>query len=184
MPRLLLAFLILSTLTTGAAEPWPAIKFTEVHAYAWPDDDNGESIILNDMSLRPGVLNPAGALLTADQVKILTRAMTEGTQAELRMGCLVPHNALVYYDENKRPVAFVEICFSCFNDRTFPGGTAEAIDLLAIASIFDAHKLPMGEHPNLAAFQKEYESVRKQFYEAKPRPRLLVPPSDAEKPSR
>ncbi len=68
MKRAILA-LLFSTLSLLAGDQWPGVPFTEVRAYAWPDDKETEAVVLADKSLKPGVINKDGALLTPQQVR-------------------------------------------------------------------------------------------------------------------
>lgn len=141
------------------------MKFSEVRAYAWPDDKNTEAVILKGMTLKDGAINPDGAVLTPEQAKTLVAAVT-GKRPEYPVAmCHHPHNAFVFYDAAKKPIAFVEICFGCSNHRIAPIGAAEYLDLVALATIFDAHKLPMGEYRDLAAFKKHFDELQKMMKE-------------------
>lgn len=154
--------LLLSTLCVVAGEtPWPSVKFSEIRAYAWPEDYHTRAVILEEMALKEGAINPAGAVLTPEQTKALIAAVTGKRPDYLISACHIPHNAFVFYDAAKRPVAFVEICFKCQNHRIAPEGAAENLDLVALAQIFDAHKLPMGEFRDLAAFRKRFNEKQK-----------------------
>ena len=170
-------FLLLTTLSVFAGEPWPGVQFTEVRAYAWPDDKETEAVILADKSLKPGVINKDGALLTPQQVKQLLAAVTGKHEPHPVAGCHIPHDAFVFYDADKKPVAFVEICFGCLNHRVEPAGSAPVIDLLALASILSAHKLPMGEYPDFAAFKKGFNAI-KNYKPPKSKPGELIPGLD------
>jgi len=154
--KLVTLLLFLTTLTTFAGVPWPAVPFTEVRAYAWPDDHTTEAVILDGMTLKAGVINPEGALLTAPEVKQLIAAITGRHPSYPVAACFNPHNAFVFYDAEKKPVASVEVCFSCRGIHAVPKGAEITIDHIALATIFDAHKLPMGPFPDLQAFKRDY----------------------------
>jgi hypothetical protein len=152
-------FLLLSTASLLAGAPWPGVPFTEVRAYAWPDDKHTEAVILPGMALKPGVINKDGALLSPEQTKRSLAAVTLKHPDHPVAACYLPHNAFVFYDAAKKPVAFVEVCFGCLSSRIQPRSSGHPFDLLVLASIFDAHKLPMGEYPNLAAFKKHFDDI-------------------------
>jgi hypothetical protein len=101
--------------------------------------------------------------------------------------CYVPHNALVFYNAEKKPVAFVEICFTCLNHKTRPDGAATFIDYPALASLFEANQSPMGEYRGAAAFNKLFERTSADQPKAKKqndrttRARRLVPISEDER---
>ena len=164
-------FLFVLTIRTFAGEAdWPHVKFSEVRAYAWPNEPDTKAVILEGMALKSDVLNPEGAILSAEQARTLIRAITGEHRDYPGAMCYVPHNAFVFYDAANTPVAFVELCFGCSGHRTSPAGAAGSIDLVALAAIFDAHKLPMGEYADLAAYKKHFEKLQKimkEFEEAK-----------------
>ena len=151
-------FILLLLLTTSlfAGEPWPRVPFAEVRAYSWPADRNTKAVILPGMVLKPGVLNAGGAPLSQEQVARLRVAITARHPAHDHALCYMPHNAFVFYNAARKPVAFVEICFACFGYRAEPAGTAKNYDLLALAALFDELKLPMGEYPDLNAYKKAF----------------------------
>lgn len=150
-------FLLLSTFSLFASEPWPRAQFAEIRAYAWPDDKTTEAVILPGMTLKPGVINKDGALLTPVQTKRLLAAVTGRHPEHAVAACHIPHNAFVFYDAAKKPVAFVEVCFGCLSTRIEPRGAADWPDLISLACIFDELKLPMGVYPNLQAFKEHFK---------------------------
>ena len=161
MKGTLLLALLFSYLPAPAAEKWPGVPFSEVRAYAWPADTQEEAVILPDKSLLPGVLNENGALLTSKEVQRLRNAVTGRHADHPIMACYTPHNAFVFIDAKKKPVAFVEVCFTCLMYRAEPAGVAQNFDLLALAGIFSAHKLPMGEYRDLQSFRKAFTAAVK-----------------------
>lgn len=161
MKRTLLLILLLSSLPARAAEKWPGVRFSEVRAYAWPADTETEAVILPDKSLMAGVLNENGALLTSQEVQRLRSAVTGRHADHPVMACYTPHNAFVFYGAGKKPVAFVEICFSCFVYRAEPEGSAKNWDLLSLARIFSAHRLAMGEYRDFQSFRKAFTAAMK-----------------------
>ena len=111
---------------------------------------------MEGMTLKPGVINQDGAVLTLGQVRQLRAAITGSHPSYPVAGCFLPHNAFVFYDAAKKPVAYVEVCFSCRGIRAEPKGAKVWVDHIALATIFDAHKLPMGPFPDLPAFKRDY----------------------------
>ena len=164
MTRAIFLLLLLSV-RCYAEDVWPGLKFSEVRAYAWPDDKSTPAVILKEMTLKPGAINPDGAVLTAEQTKLLIKAVTGKRPGYPVAMCHIPHNAFVFYDASKKPVAFVEICFGCSNHRISPKGAADNLDLLGIAAIFDALKLPMGEYRDLAAYKRHFDELQKMIKE-------------------
>jgi hypothetical protein len=153
--------LLLSALSLLADEKWPGVAFTEVRAYAWKPSktDDAEALILEDKSFVPGVINPEGAFLTPEEVKQLFAAITGRHQGYFGLTCYLPHNAFVFYDAAKKPVAFYEVCFTCLGHRAEPRkGLAANINFPALAAIFAAHKLPFGSGKDAAEFKKRFDS--------------------------
>jgi hypothetical protein len=146
-----------------AAEEWPGVPFVEVRAYAWPlENEKGDrKVILAGMRLREDVINPEGAVLSADQVKRLQAAVTGEHAEHALIRCYDPHNAFVFYDADKKPVAFVEVCFRCVGAAAVPPGTARWKDFPALAKIFAELKLPIGGGQTLENFNKFFDSVKK-----------------------
>lgn len=152
----LVLFFVVFT-SAGAAEKWPGTQFTEVRAYAWPHDRYTRAVILPDKSLKPGVSNPDGALLTPKQVRQTIAAVTGKYPRQPRMACYHPHNALMFFDAGKEPVAFVEICFGCLRHKTWPESEVEFPDFLSLARIFAVHRLALGEYPDFRYFKEKYD---------------------------
>lgn len=73
--------------------------------------------------------------------------------------CYFPHNAFVFYNAEKKPVAFIEICFDCFGERILPKGAARRVDLPALASIFVELKLPAGRYGDAKSFEQSLEKM-------------------------
>jgi len=165
--KLAVYLLLCSTLSLLAGENWPGVDFVEVRAYAWRQskDKDYRHIILDDMTFVPGVINPDGAVLTPEEVNRLRAPLTGNHPGYTRAMCYVPHNAFVFYDAAKKPVAFLEICFSCYGTRPFSiKGVSHSVDLPALASIFAAHKLPLtgqadvGVQADAELFKKNFDS--------------------------
>ena len=139
-----------------AGEQWPGVDFSEVRAYAWPAKYETEAVVLSDMSLDPKVLNPDGAPLSPKQVDSLLSVVRGEHRKYAVASCHVPHNAFVFYDAAKKPVAYIEICFGCLNHRIAPQNTSRFINLPELAVLFSELKLPLGEYPDAATFKKHF----------------------------
>ncbi len=153
--------LLLSALSLLADEKWPGVAFTEVRAYAWKQSEKEDyrALILEDKSFVPGVINPEGAILTPEEVKQLLAAITGEHPRYSRASCYVPHNAFVFYDAAKKPVAFYEVCFACRRRRAEPlKGLAGYLDFPALAAILAAHKLSWGADEDATEFKKRFDS--------------------------
>lgn len=139
-----LILLLLLLLPVSASPPWPDIPFTEVRAYAWPTDLRTNAVILPGMKPLPGSLRPEGIPLSPQQVTRLQTAVTGRFPEVVQAFCYVPHNAFIFYNADKKPVAYVEICFTCGGYRAAPKGTAKNYDLPALAKLFHELGLPTG----------------------------------------
>jgi hypothetical protein len=150
--------LVFSTVSLFADTPWPGVRFVEVRAYAWPTNMKSASVMLPGKTPRPGAINTNGSVLTPDQTKRLLSAVTGKHQAHASAHCHRPHNAFIVYDSEKKPVAFIEVCFECLTAVVEPQrGVAPFIDLIELARIFDELKLPMGRYPDLRSFQRDFK---------------------------
>lgn len=159
MKRILL-FLLLSALSLLAEEkPWPGVEYTEVRAYAWPKNIKTDLVIRKDLSLEPGVINKEGSLLTPSQIKRLQAAISETHPHSPSAMCYIPHNALVFYNAQKKPVAFLEICFGCIGRRAKPENIPR-IDYVALASLFEELKLPLGSFESAKAFEQHLNGLK------------------------
>ena len=160
MKRFFLLHICLSVSALGG-EIWAGVPFAEVRAYAWSADPSTAAVILPGITLNPDVINKEGAPLTAAKVARLRSAVTGNRPPHGKALCYSPHNAFVFYNAEKRPVAYVELCFSCLRYTAEPQGTAEAFDLIALAKLFEELKLPMGEYLTFAEFKKHFVTFSK-----------------------
>lgn len=137
--------------STGAAAvgvPLADIYYPDEGRVIWfasfADPIPNEWLIRPDMSFAPGVINKDGALLNAKQVSRLLKAESRRFQPRGRAGCYLPHNAFVFYDAEKKPVAFLEICFDCIGARAIPEDPGFDPDYYALAVLCTELKLPLG----------------------------------------
>jgi|APCry1669189241_1035207.scaffolds.fasta_scaffold95999_2 hypothetical protein len=156
MNRAILILLLLSA-SVFAAAPWPGVDYAEVRAFAWDPAKTPptEELVRKDFSLVDGVINKDGVVLTAVQVQRLLRAQAHRFTDRPVAGCYTPHNAFVFYNARKRPVAFLEVCFDCLGSRTQPHDKDADPDFVALAAICAELKLPFGKQPTVEAFRKE-----------------------------
>lgn len=158
MNRVLL-LLLLSTVSLFANAPWPGVNYTEVRAFAWdPGATKSELLIRADMTFEEGVINKDGALLNAQQVKPLLAAQARRITSGLVAGCYTPHNAFVFYNAEKKPVAFLEVCFDCLGVRPNPADDGCEPDYVALATICAELKLSFGKHKSVEEFKKDFAS--------------------------
>ena len=152
MKRVLI-LLLLPAASLFAADSWPAVSFTTVRAYSWPEGTNGG--IVQGMKLAPKVINKKGTLLNADQVHRLQVAVAHSPRKIDFFECYNPHNAFVFYNAAKKPVAYLELCFSCLGNRAQPPIPPPSIpNYLSLAAIFEELKLPMGPYTTANEFRK------------------------------
>jgi hypothetical protein len=155
-----LFFLLFSTAALFAENTWPGIPFSEVRAYAWPDAHlptgarGTAPVILPGMALRPDVVNKDGAQLSSAQVTRLRKAVTVKAPLHDIRPLHYPHNAFIFYDATKKPVAFIEVSFCRLRHTVAPKGVSIRPDLRELAKLFDELKLPMGEFADFAAFNE------------------------------
>lgn len=137
---------------TGA-KPWPGVGFAEARAYAWSAKLAPGKLVLKDKTLLPGMIDPEGVTLSEAQVKRLQAAVTGKHRHYQIARCHIPRHAVVFYDKDKKPVAFLEICLDCKSHRAEPA-VAEYLDPGAIADLVAELKLPLGNYADAAAFKK------------------------------
>lgn len=153
-----LVLFLLTAVSLYADESWPNVQFVEVRAYAWPKEMQHCAVILEGMNLKPGFINKEGAVLTPEQTKRLLAAVNGKHPEHADYLCYIPHNAFVFYDISKKPVAFVEVCFGCLGSRISPVSSSKWRDLPAMAAIFEEIKLPLGDFPDLQSFKKHFQN--------------------------
>ena len=146
---------------TSATSEWPHVPYSEVRAYAWKPNDKlqEEEFMVNrtDLSVAPGAVNPKGTVLSPEQVAQLIKAVTRSDIKYEQYKCYDPHNAFVFYNADKQPVAFVEICFDCLGQVQEPAREPRQIDLPALATIFYDLKLPIGAAQDAESFRRGFE---------------------------
>lgn len=173
MIRILLC-LILSTLSLLGAS-WPEVAYDEVRAFAWNPAKTKGKLIGPEMSLAPGVIDPKGVQLNDAQVKALLVAEARRRPwlgPFIGSACYEPHNAFIFYAEGK-PVAWMEICFTCTGWQMFPPDSEAEPYLPALAEIFEELKLPRGRSG------QTLEEFKKSFDKTYPGKSLSVPPQPA-----
>jgi len=153
--KLSLFLFLLSAAFVSAAAPWPGVQYAEVRAFAWDASVSPEELIRADMSFADGVINKDGTRLSDAQVKRLLRAEAHPLAVPRTPGCYNPHNAFVFYNARKKPVAFLEICFDCTISRTYPEDPDGDPDLVALAILCEELKLPFGRCKTIEEFRKK-----------------------------
>jgi hypothetical protein len=126
-----------SVLFTNCASPtsapvnskaWPPVAYKTVRAFAYDcDAEHGVSFWKHNGRMHKGVLNAPGAVLSPSQVQRLVSDVVVGRPMDERKPCYVPHHAFVFYDAADKPVATLEICFTCRRFEPTPSGLPEQI---------------------------------------------------------
>ena len=157
--RLAVAFGLLFGFTSYTLGAWPGVPFEEVRAFAWKLDRNEETVIGPGIVVAPRPLNPKGTLLSKAQIASLIAAQARRRTERPQAGCYVPHNAFVFYDAHKKPVAFLEICFDCLGSRLSPEDANCDPDFIALAQLCSELKLPFGRHKTFRQFREETAAI-------------------------
>jgi len=142
-----------------AGIPYPAPLPNRAEIAGWVDElvTPLPGLIHKDLTLPEGVINKDGALLNSQQVKRLLKAEARRFKSRAVAGCYDPHNAFVFYDAEKKPVAFLEICFDCIGSRAFPEDAQCDPDFYALAVLCSELKLPFGGHRNPKDVQAAFD---------------------------
>jgi hypothetical protein len=97
--------------------------------------------------MHTGVINTPGILLSAAQVKrLLATANTPAPLLKYK-ACYVPHHAFVFYDASDKPVATLEVCFTCNRHIATPDGTPKHIDYGALWTLLREAGVPAERGP-------------------------------------
>ena len=105
------------------------------YTYDFTQDRSGRGIIQKDGSIHDGVIRATTIRLDQREVLALLKLLKERQppgegEAEFEeMECHDPHHAFVFYDDGWKPVAWINICFLCFNTSTNTRGAHSLIDL-------------------------------------------------------
>lgn len=115
--------------STGG-KPWPPVTYKSVRAFVYDceAEHNNMSFFKKDGTMHQGVLNAPGVELSPAQVKRLLSAVSTEVPPGKYKPCYVPHHAFVFYDAGGRPVAHLEVCFTCRRTIATPEGIAEHFD--------------------------------------------------------
>ena len=131
--------------TPGTVVQWPTKPFTEVRAYCYDyTSEMSRSFFVNGR-MHKGVQDPKGVKLTAEQVKQLQKAITVSQPKGPRTPCYAPHHAFVYYDAQGKVVGWLEMCFGCNQQLSYPAGVPEYVDRIALWNLAGDLNLPLGK---------------------------------------
>ena len=162
MNRAVLLFLF-STFTLFADEQWPGVPFAEVRAYYY-QVNGGEEPIIKDGKLHSSVVNKEGALLNATQTKRLIEARSLKVLYR-RYKCYSPRHGFVFYDRDKKPVAYIEVCLECIGSDTKPSRKGY-LDFPTVLDLIEELELPFGPQAgNAKAIRLELQKMRFEFDE-------------------
>jgi len=159
MTRALL-FLVCATLPLLADKPWPPVQYAEVRAYYYNVRGEDAAPIVKDGKLHATVVNKEGIIVLPAQMKALLAILNTKKLESLRPACYYPRHGLVFYDRNKKVVAFYEVCFECMLQRSEPEGIAPLTHMPSIADFFEQLKLPIGPNGKTAKdVRKDWETL-------------------------
>jgi len=145
---LLISIAGLSLSATAMSTNWPPAGYKEVRAYIFNLDGHSGARILETNQLSDTVVNREGVRLgKLDIERLLQAAVVLKPIAVARsLRCYVPRHAFVFYDDDKKPVGFVEICFECSRHRTSASDPLIwEFDLKALRKLFTDLKISVFE---------------------------------------
>jgi hypothetical protein len=130
------------------------------------DRDIVDVAALSTRIVKSGVLKHEAA----EQV---IRGSTQGTKRHPIMECYEPHHIFVFYDYDGRPVAAIEVCFSCNRVKMTPevrvrGGTFgpfETADLAGLAKIATEARLDLKPFASLDVYVQRLDRLSKRITE-------------------
>lgn len=150
-----LALLLITVFTAARAEnpaaskgDWPGVAYAHVVAYLYdPEvDDRGNSIVFADGTHHRGIIAPYTRNLMPAQVKRLEALLNpEKEPAFDKAKCFIPHHGIVFYDEDWKPVASLDLCLTCVDFRARPAHPLKDLDWQAFAEFFRKLGMPVLE---------------------------------------
>lgn len=156
----LLLFLVCATLPLLADNPWPGVEYAEARAYYYNASGEDGAPLVKDGELHKSVVNKGGTVVPPEQVKALLTILNTRKLKSLRPACYRPRHGVVFYDRDKKVVAFYEVCFECLLQRSEPDGIAPLTHLPSVADLFENLKLPISPHGKTAQnVRKEWETI-------------------------
>jgi hypothetical protein len=145
---------------SGERTSWPPVPYKTVRAFVYDcEAEHGNMTFINKGGRQhDGVINAPGALLTPAQVQKLLHIANTPAVRDRYKPCYVPHHAIVFYDEADRPVANLEICFTCRRHIATPDGTPGIIDYDALWSLM--HELGVPAQSGEGYYRRLYREKR------------------------
>jgi hypothetical protein len=133
-----------ASLGFGVSTSWPGKPYVEVRAYAYNRNGDMDRVILKNDRLDHSVINKHGVPLEADQTRRLVAAVTgKRPEPHFTTACFNPRHAFVFYNAEKKPVAWVELCFECGNAAAEPHRPDQVYDVAALENLAKELKLPL-----------------------------------------
>jgi hypothetical protein len=199
--RLLLALLWLPAAVSLAEEKIPQRpvalpEYSYCMAYVLNDADGNVLLQSGDELLDVKALaarKTKEARLTPEQAKGVIVAASADVPRLPPMECYEPHHVFVFYSKAEKPVACLEVCFTCNAAKLRPSADPENATLYrydqnALAKMVGELKLPLTPYTSLEDYEKnkqrqkqDLERTMKELQEGK-RPTPSGSPLDAETP--
>lgn len=138
---------------------WPGTAFHEVRAYSFHFTEHSSPYLFDKSgTLNPSVREKDGVLLNASQGKRLLDAVRRPRFPNGYNLCVFdPRHAFVFYDDAKRDVAQIEICYECMQAKSKPNSDFldTLVDFWELSRLFQElgipHDLNRAEYERIAA---------------------------------
>jgi len=150
-----------STPSAGTGTSWPSVAYKSVRAFVYDCEAEHQNMTFLNKGgrIHDGVINAPGALLSPAQVaRVISIASTPATRDKYKP-CYVPHHAIVFFDDAERPVACLEICFTCRRHIASPSGTPDIIDYPALWALM--HELGVPAERGEGYYRRLYREKKK-----------------------
>lgn len=117
-----LIFFLLLLSPASAGTGWPGVPYVQAKVYLYNLKGAlfGKHSPVKDLKPDPTMVMP-GKVLTPEQLVELQKFL-KGDLALLQeglAGCYIPHHAIVFYDAQNTPVAWMSVCFMCTGIRLY-----------------------------------------------------------------
>ena len=138
-----------SSSAPGTGAVWPPAGYTKVRAFVYDCEAelHNMSFWRKDGTMHTGVINAPGVVLSDSQVKRLVATANTPHPLDKYKPCYVPHHAFVFYDAADKPVATLEVCFTCRRHIATPKGTPDHIDYAALWNLLHEVGVPAERGP-------------------------------------
>jgi hypothetical protein len=129
---------------SGPQTSWPPVNYKSVRAFVYDCEAEHQNMTFINKGgrMHEGVINSPGVLLSPAHRDNLLRIANTPAVRDRYKPCYVPHHAIVFYDDADRPVANLEICFTCRRHIATPDGTPGVIDYDALWSLMHELGVP------------------------------------------